>query len=91
MRSGWLARRERDGHRLSDSARGRGVAPAGAAGLRVSGFLVVSGRDGQAGRGMAAMFAKTATSAAAQGQDVGTRSRRRRAARVSREGTCRNR
>lgn len=37
------------------------------------------------------MLAKTATIAAAQGQDFGIRSRRRRAAWVSRAGTCRNR
>ena len=55
--------------------------------------MVMSWADGsgQARRGIAAMLAKTATIAAAQGQVEGSRSRRRRLPWVSLAGTCRNR
>jgi hypothetical protein len=66
--------------------------PAGAAGLRFSGFQGwwVDG-GGQAGRGMAAMRAKTATMSSTQGQVAGIRRCRSRALWVSRAGTCSNR
>jgi hypothetical protein len=47
--------------------------PAGAAGLRFSGFLWSWGRSGQAGGGIAAILAKTATMALAQGHVCGMR------------------
>ncbi len=79
--------------RLSGLMDGSGydVVPAGAAGLRVSGFLGSGWTGGQAGWGIAAMLAKTAAIATAQGQDSGILSRRRRALWTSRAGTWRNR
>ena len=65
--------------------------PAGAAGLRFSGFLSRGWALVQSGRGIAVMFAKTATIAAAQGQVRGIRSRRCRPLWVSRAGTCQSR
>ncbi len=79
--------------RLSGLMDGSGydVVPAGAAGLRFSEFLGSGRAFGQAGCGMAAMLAKTATTAAAHGHDSGIRNRRRRALWVRRAGTWRNR
>ena len=51
---------------------------------------VVGGRGGQAGSGMAAIRAKTATMSSAHGQDAGMRRLRRRALWVSRAGTCKS-
>ena len=70
---------------------GYDVVPAGAAGLRFSGVMSWADGSGQAGCGIAAMLANTATIAAAQGHDSGIRSRRRRALLVSRAGTWRKR
>ena len=66
-------------------------APAGAAGLRFSGFLGSQRMVCQAGCGIALMRAKTATRSSTQGQVVGIRRCRRRALRVSRAGTCSSR
>ena len=70
---------------------GYDVVPAGAAGLRFSEFLGSGRAFGQAGSGMAAMLAKTATIAVTQGQVSGILNRRRRPLWTSRAGTWRNR
>ena len=62
------------------------------AGLR--GFLVVAVRVGdrrQVGAGIVVIASKVALRCCAQGQVAGSRSRRRRAPRLRRAGTCRSR
>ncbi len=70
---------------------GHDAGPAGAAGLRFSRIVMSWAGGHRAGCGTAAMLAKTATIAAAQGHDSGIRSRRRRAPWVSRAGTWKSR